>query len=250
MRLDGNTLLITGGASGIGLALARRFVHAGSTVVICGRRRETLEQARRECPELHTLACDVSVEAERVALAERVVREFPALNVLINNAGIQNRPPPLAQPQDWAAHRAEIATNLEAPMHLAMLLIPHLLARPAPAIINVSSGLAFVPIAAMPTYCATKAALHSFTQSLRYQLKDGPVRVVELIPPAVNTDLAGRGLHTFGVPLDEFADHAVARLASDELEFGYQFSEKGRLSSRQELDEQFAAVNGRFTQPR
>ncbi|WP_437319699.1 SDR family oxidoreductase [Sorangium sp. So ce385] len=250
MRLDRNTILITGGASGIGLALAQRFARAGSTVVVCGRRQEQLEEAQRACPGLRAIQCDVSVESERAALVERVKRELPGLNVLINNAGVQNRPPPLREAQDWSRHRSEIAINLEAPMHLSMLLIPHLLQQESPAILNVTSGLAFVPIALMPTYCATKAALHSFTLSLRYQLKDTPIRVIEIVPPAVNTDLGGKGLHDTGVPLDEFADHAIAQIEKGALEFGYQFSEKGRLSSRKELDDQLAALNERFAQRR
>ncbi|AUX48797.1 short-chain dehydrogenase [Sorangium cellulosum] len=250
MRLDNNTILITGGASGIGLALAQRFVRAGSTVVVCGRRKEQLEQAQRECPGLHAVQCDVSIEAERAALVERVTREFPALNVLVNNAGVQNRPPPLLETQDWSRHRSEIAINLEAPMHLSMLLIPHLIEQGSPAILNVTSGLAFVPIALMPTYCATKAALHSFTLSLRYQLKDSPIRVIEVVPPAVNTDLGGKGLHDTGVPLDDYADHAMAQIEKGALEFGYQFSEKGRLSSREELDQAFTALNERFAKSR
>ena len=245
MRLENNTVLITGGSDGIGLALARRFVQAKSTVVVCGRRPEQLEQAKRTCPGLHTLVCDVSIEAQRTALVEQVSRDFPKLNVVVNNAGIQNRPPSLLDAQDWSRHRAEIAINLEAPMHLSMLWAPHLRNRDEPAIINVSSGLAFAPLAAMPTYCATKAALHSFTMSLRWQLKQTAIRVIEIIPPAVNTDLGGKGLHTFGVPLDEFTDHAMQRLAAGDLEFGYQFSEKGRVSSRNELDELFAAMNAR-----
>lgn len=135
-------------------------------------------------------------------------------------------------------------------MHLSMLFAPHLLGRASAAIINVSSGLAFSPIAFMPTYCATKAALHSFTLSLRYQLQDSPVRVVEIVPPAVNTDLGGQGLHDHGTPLDEFADHAMARLAQGDLEFGYGFSEQARLSSREGLDETFAALNDRLSRGR
>jgi uncharacterized oxidoreductase len=165
--------------------------------------------------------------------------------VLVNNAGIQNRLPSLQQPQDWSRHRTEISTNLEAPMHLSMLLLPHLLKQPDAAILNVTSGLAFVPLAFMPTYCATKAALHSFTLSLRQQLKGSSVQVIEVIPPAVNTDLGGKGLHDDGVPLDQFADHAIAQIEKGSLEFGYQFSEKGRLASRAELDGIFAAMNNR-----
>ncbi len=243
MKLSGNTVLITGGATGIGFALALRLQRAGSTVVVCGRRQGPLDEARAH--GLHVIACDASDEEQRRSLAERVVKDYPTLNVLVNNAGIQQRPPKLSEPQDWAAHAAEISINLAAPMHLSMLLLPHLLRADAPVIVNVSSGLAFAPLASMPTYCATKAALHSFTQSLRWQLKDTPVSVVEIVPPAVKTDLGGKGLHDFGVPLDIWADDAVAHLAVGDLEFGYQTSESRRLASRQELDATFAAMNSR-----
>jgi uncharacterized oxidoreductase len=247
MKLEGHTILITGGASGIGFALAERFVRAKSTVIVCGRRAPQLAEAKARCPELHTFMVDLSIDAHRERFAERVRSEFPQLDVLINNAGIQQRSLPLDQSQDWQQHRSEIATNLEAPMHLSMLLLPHLKGQQDPYLMNVTSGLAFVPLAFMPTYCATKAALHSFTLSLRFQLRNTKVRVVEIVPPAVNTDLGGAGLHTQGVALAEFADHAMAKLAEGQTEFGYQFSEKGRLSSRAECDLQFAAMNERMS---
>ncbi|MBI5346358.1 MAG: SDR family NAD(P)-dependent oxidoreductase [Chlamydiae bacterium] len=243
MKLSKNTILITGGASGIGLALAKRFVTAGSEVIVCGRRKEKLEEAKRLIKGLHILKCDVASEEERKSLAEQVIRDFPTLNVLINNAGIQNLPPLLKEPQSWENHRQEIATNLEAPIHLSMLFIPQLLKQNTSTIINVSSGLAFLPLASMPTYCATKAAIHSFTLCLRHQLKSSPIQVIELIPPAVNTDLGGKGLHTYGVPLDEFADHAMKCIEQGELEFGYGSSEKGRLASREQANELFASMN-------
>jgi uncharacterized oxidoreductase len=245
MDLHGHTILITGGASGIGFGLATRLAAAGSEVIVCGRREEQLAEAKRRCPALHTLQADVSTEASRGELAARVVEAFPKLDFLINNAGIQNRPPRLtdAEPQDWASHAQEIAINLHAPMHLTMLLLPHLRSRPSATIVNVSSGLAFVPLAAMPTYCATKAALHSYTLSLRKQLSATSVRVIEIVPPMVNTDLGGKGLHDEGAPLDAFSDHCIAHLAAGELEFGYGFSEKGRLASRAELDGIFERMN-------
>jgi uncharacterized oxidoreductase len=214
MRMTGNTILITGGGSGIGLALAKRYAARGNRVIISGRRTEALSAAKRGTPELETLQGDVSNEAGRKALAEEARTRFPALNVLVNNAGIQNRPPPLLQPQDWSAHRNELATNLDAPLHLTMLLLPHLSRAPFGGVVNVTSGLAFAPLAMMPTYCLTKAALHSFTLSVRHQLKDTALDVVEIVPPAVNTDLGGPGLHTFEVDLDAFADSVFARLAS------------------------------------
>ena len=128
-------------------------------------------------------------------------------------------------------------------MHLSMLLIPHLLKQKNPSIINVSSGLAFAPISFMPTYCLTKAALHSFTLSLRHQLKASPIEVVELIPPAVNTDLGGKGLHTAGVNLDDFSDHCMNCLAAGELEFGYESSEKRRLAVKEAIDPFFKVMN-------
>lgn len=239
-----STILITGGASGIGLALATRMQKRGAVVVVCGRRRSQLDIAKGL--GLPTIEADIADEGGRVRLAERVVHEFPKLNVLINNAGIQQRPPKITEPQDWSAHAAELAVNLAAPMHLSMLLVPHLLNASKPFIVNVTSGLAFGPLASMPTYCATKAALHSFTLSLRHQLK-GSVGVVEIVPPAVNTDLGGKGLHDFGVPLDPWADHAMLQLDNGSIEFGYDSSEKRRLSSRAESDAAFEAMNARFS---
>jgi len=243
MNLSGNTILVTGGASGIGLALAVRFAKVGSKVIICGRRSEALAMAKKAHPELLTVQADVSTEAGRENLFNHVSREFSQVNVLVNNAGIQNRPPPILDDRNWAPHRQEIATNIEAPMHLTMLFAPFLLKQKNPVIINVSSGLAFAPISILPTYCMTKAALHSYTMSLRHQVKSTPLQIVELIPPAVNTDLGGKGLHTHGVDLDKFADHCMVKLAAGELEFGYESSETRRLAVKQAVDPLFHMMN-------
>lgn len=242
MDISTGRVLITGGASGIGLALAERFLRAGSRVAICGRREEKLLEAREKHPELQTRVCDVAQEAERVALFEWATSELPELNVLVNNAGIQRRLQ-LAQPEDWEEMHQEVSINFEAPVHLSMLFIPHLLRQERPAIINVTSGLAFSPLARVPVYCATKAALRSFTLSLRQQLSDTAIRVIEIIPPAVNTDLGGVGLHTFGAPLNEFADSVMERLAQGELEIPYGFAEQASRASREELDEIFKRMN-------
>jgi uncharacterized oxidoreductase len=247
MNLSHNTILLTGGATGIGLALAQRFARAGSQVIICGRRADKLREARQQVPGLHFYECDLAQATDRAELARRVVTDFPALNVLLNNAGIQNRFQLADLPADlaaWETQRQEIAINLEAPIHLATLLLPHLRQQREPAIINVSSGLAFAPMAAAPIYSATKAALHSFTLSLRRQLAGTGVRVLEIVPPAVNTDLGGPGLHTWAVPVDNFADSIVARLAAGEEEVGYGTSEASRLASRAELDARFRQMNG------
>jgi uncharacterized oxidoreductase len=243
MKIAGSSVLVTGGASGIGLALARRFHAAGATVVVCGRREDRLREVAAALPGLLTRVCDLAQADERRALAEWVVGEVPGLNVLVNNAGIQRYPRLAGGEGDWAATEEEIAINIAAPMHLAMLLVPHLRNQADPAIVNVTSGLAFVPLTRAPVYSATKAALHSFTLSLRHQLAATPIAVVELAPPAVNTDLGGPGLHTFGVDLDEFADAVFARLTAGETEIGYGFAEQAQRASRQELDEIFRRMN-------
>jgi uncharacterized oxidoreductase len=242
MRTSNNTVLITGGASGIGLALAKRFVNAGSTVIACGRREAKLREAKAIDGRIKTLVADVSTSAGRAALVHSALNEFPGLNVLVNNAGIQRRIR-LQDQEAWDVTQEELATNLDAPIHLTRLLLPHLTTKRPAAIINITSGLAFAPLARTPVYSATKAALHSFTLSLRHQLKDTVVSVIEIAPPAVDTDLGGPGLHTFGVNVDEFADAAFARLGGDDLEIGYGFGEDARTASRAELDQLFARIN-------
>ncbi|HTO86985.1 MAG TPA: SDR family NAD(P)-dependent oxidoreductase [Thermoanaerobaculia bacterium] len=242
MELGSSTVLVTGGASGIGLALAERFLRAGSEVIVCGRREEKLREAKAAHPELQIRVCDLAGEQGRVSLLRWVTAEFPRLNILVNSAGVQLFLP-LGQPEQWDRARGEIAINLEAPIHLSMLFIPHLLEQPHPAIVNVTSGLGFVPLARVPVYSATKAALHSFTLSLRAQLSATPIRVVEIIPPAVNTDLGGPGLHTFGVSVDEFADAVFPRIEQGELEVAYGFAEKASQGSRTELEALFNRMN-------
>lgn len=244
MNLASSTILITGGATGIGFALASRFVDAGSTVIVCGRREDALAEAKAKVPALHTIACDVSRAADREALAKRVTTEFPALNALVNNAGIQRRAPFADDAAAWAEREQEIAINLAAPAHLTALLVPHLANKPNAALLNVTSGLAFVPAVFAPMYCATKAAMHSLTVSLRYDLKKRGIEVIEIIPPAVNTDLGGKGLHDDGTPLDEFADAVFAGLARGESEIAHGFSEKTRNASRAELDAISARMAG------
>ncbi|GAB3867556.1 SDR family oxidoreductase [Hymenobacter segetis] len=246
MNLATNTILLTGGASGIGLALAVRFLRAGSTVIIVGRRADKLAEAQQRYPGLITRQANIADVAERLELVRWATTEYPALNVLVNNAGIQNRIQ-LADDAatDWEQRREELVINVEAPIHLATLLVPHLRQQPGAAIINVTSGLSFAPAAFVPIYSATKAALHSFTLSLRHQLVPTGISVLEIVPPAVDTDLGGPGLHTFGVNVDEFADSVMARLGAGEQEVGYGSSEKSRLASRAELDEQFRVMNNR-----
>jgi uncharacterized oxidoreductase len=244
MEITGHTVLVTGGASGIGLAIAKRFLAAGNDVIICGRREDKLAEARAGQPAFQTRVCDVAQASQRVDLAAWAVREVPALDVVVNNAGIQQRLALAGEPA-WDDIHREIATNFEAHVHLATLFVPHLRTKKQAAILNVTSGLAFVPIAAVPVYCATKAAMRSFTLSLRRQLADTSIEVVEIIPPAVDTDLGGPGLHTFGVPLDEYADAVFAQLRGGKNETVYGFSEEARRASSEQRDEMFERMNKR-----
>ena len=237
MRASKNTILITGGATGIGLALAERFLKSGNEILVCGRREEKLLELRRKHPAIKTRVCDVALETDRVALCEWAVSESPALNVLVNNAGIQRRVN-LAEEKHWEAVEEEIVINLHAPVK-----------QKEPAILNVTSGLSFVPLAGAPVYSATKAALHSFTLSLRHQLTGSPVEVIEIIPPAVDTDLGGPGLHTYGVPVGEFADHVMERLKTGAREIAYGFSEQSSHASRAELDAIFERLNQPTREP-
>ena len=242
MKLSSNTVLITGGSSGIGFALAERFSRAGSEVIICGRDNSKLEDVKKKFPKIITFQSDLSVETERVSLYENVVKDFPGLNVLVNNAGIQQRVN-FEKGADWSFIKQEIEINLMAQIHLTALFIPVLKKANEPAVINVTSGLAFVPMARAPVYCATKAAFHSFTLSLRHQLKQTPVKVIEIIPPAVQTDLGGKGHHDFGTPLDEFGDSVFKGLEEGKEEITYGYTARSSRTSRDELDELFKQMN-------
>ncbi|HLJ85111.1 MAG TPA: SDR family oxidoreductase [Candidatus Eremiobacteraceae bacterium] len=242
MELAGHTVLITGGGSGIGRALSGRFAEAGSSVVVCGRRESKLREIETALPGVRTRACDLSTAAARVELVEWVIREFPQLDVLVNNAGVQRRID-LTAPESWEHTHEEIAINFEAQVHLCSLLIPYLRTQQHPAIVNVTSGLAFVPLAAVPVYCATKAAFHSFTLSLRRQLAATPIAVVEVAPPALNTDLGGPGTHTQFMALDEFIEAAMAQLEAGSEEITYGFSEQAAAASGKERAQIFERMN-------
>ncbi len=241
MQLTDHTILVTGGSSGIGLALAERFQREGNEVVICGRRPEALQAARAKVPGLHTVVADTGSEASRVSLWTEVVERFPKVDVLVNNAGIQRRVD-VQESEPWESLREEIGVNLEGPIHLSLLAIPHLREQARPAILNVSSGLAFAPAAYVPIYCATKAALHSFTLSLRHQLRRTPIEVIEVIPPAVQTNLGGS--HDFGAPLDAYADSVIAGLKAQEPEVTYQSSGDRARAARAALEPYFKRLNG------
>jgi len=204
MRMSGNTVLITGGGSGIGRALAEAFYSEGNEVIISGRRQEVLEEAIAAYPGMRAVAFDVASPDSIRSFAEQMKREFPALNVVIHNAGIMRGEK--FSNSEVSDAEAIIATNLLGPIRLTAALLPHLAGKPDSVILTVSSGLAFVPLAVTPTYCATKAAIHSWTQSLRYQLRHTSVQVIELIPPYVQTELLGpqQAKDPAAMPLKDF----------------------------------------------
>lgn len=188
MKASGNAILITGGGSGMGLALAEAFLRAGNEVVLCGGTQTPLDAALARLPALRTFTCDIAREQDRQILFDRVREYFPRLNVLINNASV-------AKTTDLthagAAERVatELAVDLRAPILLTMQFLPHLLQQPEAAVVNVTTALAYVPAARYPVYCAAQAGLHSFSQSLRHQLQGTSVSVFEVLPPAVDTRL-------------------------------------------------------------
>jgi len=204
MNLAGNTILITGGGSGIGRGLAEELHKLGNQVVIAGRRQAALDQTTGVNPGMQAMQLDIESPGAIRAFAAELTKRFPALNVLVNNAGIMRAEKLLAQPDDLKDAEAMVATNLLGPIRLTAALLPHLRQQPHAAIMNVSSGLAFVPLAFTPTYCATKAAIHSYTQSLRYQLRSTSIEVLELVPPYVQTHLMDGADDPRAMPLKAF----------------------------------------------
>jgi uncharacterized oxidoreductase len=191
MKLTGNTILITGGGSGIGRGLAEAFQALGNTVIIAGRRQQALDATVAANPGMRSAQLDIdSAEAMR-SFGAKMAKEYPALNVVIHNAGIMRLENLLEQPEDLTDAEAIITTNLLGPIRLTAALLPQLKKQPAAAIVTVSSGLAYLPRATTPTYCATKAAIHSYSLTLRYQLKGTKIEVLELVPPYVQTELMG-----------------------------------------------------------
>jgi Short-chain dehydrogenase involved in D-alanine esterification of lipoteichoic acid and wall teichoic acid (D-alanine transfer protein) len=239
MKLSGNTILITGGGSGIGLAFAERFIKHGNQVIICGRRENVLQKAKENYPGIITRRCDLTIESERISLFDWITANYSEVNVLINNAGILQRFNVLKADvkYNWNYYSKEITANLEAPIHLSLLFAPFFAEKGAAAIINVTSGLAYTLLAVTPVYSASKAALHSFTMSLRYQLSTTSIEVIEVAPPAVDTDLNGTWLQTRIEPLDSFADGIFKGLGEGKTEIGYGTSADRLRMSRDEIEE-------------
>ena len=237
MRISGNTILITGGTSGIGFELARRFLSLDNTVIVTGRSRPRLDVTRQRLPGVHAIQSDVSDVIAITRLDQRIASEFPGLNVLINNAGIMRKINLHTLPADLHDITREVEINLNGPIRMVAQFLPHLERQKRAAIVNVSSGLAFVPLAIAPVYCATKAAIHSFTQSLRLQLKNTNVGVFELALPITETALFKDGISIgdAGVkPMDveKLVQDAIAGIEKDRLEIRPGLSNLLKIMSR------------------
>lgn len=214
MQISGNTILITGGGSGIGRGLAEAFHKEGNQVIIAGRRKSALDETTGTNPGMKSAVLDIENAASIPEFAKRLRAEFPALNVVIHNAGIMR--PESIKSGETADAEAIVATNLLGPIRLTAALLPQLLSQRRAAIVTISSGLAFVPLAMTPTYCATKAAIHSWSQSLRWQLKDTGVQVIEIVPPYVQTELMGprQAGDPNAMPLPDFIAETMSLLKS------------------------------------
>jgi uncharacterized oxidoreductase len=239
MRLSDNTILITGGATGIGLGLTERFVREGNKVIVCGRRAEVLDEVKLKFPSVLIRQVDLENESDRISLFEWIRKNHSELNVLINNAGIQQW---ISVTDDdfFVKARQEIAINVEAPIHLTSLFLK---LDNLNVIINVTSGLSFVPLVRMPVYCATKSFLHSFTTSLGKLLRQRNIEVIEIIPPALNTDLGGKGLHDSYPPVSEFIESIFLQLKEGKTKLTFGMSAMMAKAGPEEMENAFNRMN-------
>jgi uncharacterized oxidoreductase len=232
-------ILVTGGASGIGLGIVERLLKDKHTVIVCGRREDVLKELTTRYPVVITKKCDLESVAEREALYNWIAKEHNDLNVLINNAGIQNWMSP-ADDNFFTRAQQEIAINIEAPLHLVSLFLK----LPAlDTIMNVTSGLAFSPFAKVPVYSATKAFFRSFTLSLRYILKDRNINVIEIVPPALKTDLGGKGLHDHAPEVGPFIESIFEQLQQGKNELTYGMSANRANIGAEEFKKEFAKLH-------
>lgn len=214
MKLTGNTIFITGGGSGIGRGLAEALHKLGNHVIISGRRKDRLAETIEANPGMQSIELNVEDPDSIAAVAKKLIAEYPKLNVLINNAGIMQIDD-ASGVVDEGVLVSTIATNLMGPIRITSALIEHLKKQNAATVINVSSVLGFVPLAMSAVYCSTKAAMHSYTQSMRYKLRASSVTVLELIPPWVQTDLLGSNNEPRAMPLEKFIEEAIKVLGTN-----------------------------------
>lgn len=239
MNISNNKILITGGASGIGLGLTERFLKENNTVIICGRRQSALDSVKAKFPNVITKICDLNNETERIELFNWVQQNHSDLNVLINNAGIQNWMN-ISDVDFYQKANIEISTNIVAPIHLTNLFLN---LKSLTTIMNVTSGLAFLAFSKVPVYCATKAFFHSFTLSLRHLLKGKNIEVIEIIPPALNTDLGGKGLHDSAPPVNDFIEAIFTQLKDGKTELTFGFSETISKANPEDILATFNRMN-------
>lgn len=239
MKISGNKILITGGATGIGLGLTERFLQEGNTVIICGRRQDVLKEVSDKLPAVITKVCDLANEADRIGLYNWVSANHSDLNILVNNAGIQTWMHPLDK-DFYEKAQNEITINVLAPLHLITLFAQ---LNNLDTVINVTSALAFSPLTKVPVYCGTKAFFHSLTLSLRYLLQPKNIEVIEAIPPALNTDLGGAGLHSEHPPVSAFIDAIFQQMKDGKNELTFGLSEMLSKAGPEQLQDIFKRMN-------
>ena len=239
MKLANNKILITGGATGIGLGLTKRFIEENNTVIIFGRREEALKEVTDKLPSVIAKVCDLSIEEERNELFDWVKANHDDLNVLVNNAGIQNWMD-ISDNDFYRKANDELTTNVLAPIHLTTLFTN---LKSLDTIINVTSGLAFIPLSKVPVYCATKAFMRSFTLSLRHSLKSANIEVIEMIPPALNTDLGGKGIHDGQPSVDDFVEAVFLQMKEGKTELTFGTSEARANANNEIITEYFNKMN-------
>jgi len=239
MKLSNNKILITGGASGIGLGLTERFIQKNNIVITCGRREGILKEVAEKFPAVITKVCDLANETDRIELYNWIAENHPDLNVLVNNAGIQNWMT-ISESDFYQKANDEITTNVLAPIHLTTLFSN---LKSLNTIINVTSGLAFIPLSKIPVYCATKAFMRSFTLSLRHILKSKNIEVIEMIPPALNTDLGAKGLHDGQPAVSDFVESVFQQMKEGKTELTFGTSEGRAKANNEVIAEYFNKMN-------
>lgn len=239
MKLTNNKILITGGASGIGLGLTKRFLEEGNIVIICGRREELLNGVAKNNPGVITKVCDLTIPKERIGLFNWINENHSDLNVLINNAGIQQWMN-ITDADFLERAKDEITTNIEAPIHLVSLFLN---LKKLNTIMNVTSALSFSPLTKAAVYSATKAFFHSYTLSIRHLLKSKNIEVIEIVPPAINTDLGGKGIHDYAPPVSDFISSIFEQLKQGKNQLTFGFSDTLAKANPDELQKAFERMN-------
>ncbi|SFM63440.1 uncharacterized oxidoreductase [Chitinophaga sp. YR627] len=221
MKLQHSTILITGGTNGIGLEFAKQLLEKGANVIVTGRNIENLIKTKEQFPEIHTIQCDIDNPDEIRSLHQQILKEFPDLNIIINNAGIMHSVRPEDVNMELEKVTAEIETNFSGTVRMIHQFLPHLMAKNASAIVNVTSGLAFIPFTISPIYCGTKAGVHVYTQALRLQLRGSNVKVFEVAPPKTDKPLqtaVPEAPNSRDMKVEDMVRIAIRGISKDKLE--------------------------------